>query len=96
LVGWQFVAEWSLAPSVTAEIGLRAGDEMAATLMGIDGVVGSRMTSGPVRTLSFEQRVRRLRTWGEPDGLSPATPLRLDQHKTSSQVRSGLIFTIRI
>jgi hypothetical protein len=31
LVGWQFVAEWSLAPSVTAEIGLRAGDEMAAT-----------------------------------------------------------------
>jgi hypothetical protein len=24
------VAEWSLAPIVTAEIGLRAGDEMAA------------------------------------------------------------------
>jgi hypothetical protein len=82
-------------PVVTGEIGLRAGDEMAATLMGIDGVVGSRMTSGPVRTLSFEQRVRRLRTWGEPDGSPPATRAGLDcEHNI--RVRSGLVFTIRI
>ncbi len=31
---------------MTAEIGLRAGDEMAATLMGIEGVAGALQLSG--------------------------------------------------
>ncbi len=51
---------------VTAAVGLRAGDEIAATVghSVIGGQFANQTTTGPVRTLSFEQGVRRLRTWG--------------------------------
>ncbi len=82
---------------VTASVGLRAGDEIAATVG--HSVIGGRLAIGrrPVRTLSFEQGVRCLRTWGRSDGSIPADPVVGSAvSPTSSQGPVRSIFTIRI
>jgi len=65
---------------VTREIGLRAGDEMAARRwVGTDRVAltpdtepfGDRMATGPVRTLSFVQGDRQSRTGRRAWWLDP-------------------------
>src|ERR1700722_5185523 len=88
-------------PIVTAELGVRAGDEMAARrTQGISCELarsfGDRSTTGPVRTLSFVPEDRHLhpKTGGrgsaaEPDASTPSHSVLDSTVRAKRRVWSG-------